>query len=122
MTTIGGLPLFRGAFAVLLLAGWLACSGNQPDAGGHGEGDTLFPKLPKVSGHIDRVDANPAHPRHFRTLLITDGGGQRWEFQSAGWVGVSVGHLKDHQIQGAPVTVWYEKQANGVLMARFVGD
>ena len=108
---------------VLLLTLLAACNDNAtPADGGHGNGDTLFPKLPKVTGHIDRVDADPDNPRHFRTLEITDPDGQRWRFQSEGWVGVSVGHLKDHQIQGTPVTVWYEQQAGGELMARFVGD
>lgn len=107
---------------IILLALAGGCAGGAPEAGGHGDGDTLFPKLPKVTGHIDYVTADPANPRHFRTLAITDGDGKQWRFQSEGWAGVSVGHLKDHQIQGAPVTVWYEKQANGALLGRFVGD
>lgn len=98
------------------------CTGQSSDGGGHGDGDALFPRLPKVSGHIDEVTANPENPRHFRVLRITDEDGQHWEFQSEGWVGVPVGHLKDHQIQGAVVTVWYEEQGGGVKMARFVAD
>ena len=108
-----------GFIALVLLAG---CGGEQSNGNGHGDGDTLFPKLPRVTGHIDLVDANPENPRHFRTLRVTDGDGKRWEFRSEGWVGVSVGHLKDHQIQGAVVTVWYEEQADGVRLARFVAD
>ena len=68
------------------------------------------------------MSANPENPRHFRILRITDNDGQRWEFESKGWVGVSAGHLKDHQIQGTTVTVWYEEQAGGLRMARFVSD
>ena len=118
---------FPAALGVVLLLTLLpllaACNDNaMPADGGHGDGDALFPKLPKVTGHIDRVDASPENPRHFRTLEITDPDGRRWRFQSEGWVGVSVGHLKDHQIQGTTVTVWYEQQAGGELMARFVGD
>ena len=118
---------FPATLVVVLLLTLLpplaACNDNAtPAGGGHGNGDTLFPRLPKVTGHIDRVDANPENPRHFKTLEITDGQGQRWRFRSEGWVGVSVGHLKDHQIQGTPVTVWYEQRAGGELMARFVGD
>ena len=100
----------------------LACGEPPPATGGHGDGDALFPKLPRVTGHIDAVDANPENLRHFRSLQITDGSGTSWRFESEGWVGVSVGHLKDHQIQGTPVTVWYEKRPNGALTARFVGD
>ena len=106
--------------AIIMFAG--GCTGQSSDGGGHGDGDALFPRLPKVSGHIDEVTANPENPRHFRVLRITDEDGQRWEFQSEGWVGVPVGHLKDHQIQGAVVTVWYEEQGGGVKMARFVAD
>ena len=111
------------AILAVALAGLLVC-GNEPQTGvpGHGDGDTLFPKLPKVTGHIDQVDANPDNPRYFQTLAITDADGQRWRFHSEGWVGVSVGHLKDHQIQGTPITVWYEQQTSGAPLARFVGD
>ena len=109
-------------FVVLLTTLPACANGSTSDAGGHGDGDTLFPKLPKVTGHIDRVDANPDNPRHFQTLEITDADGRNWQFQSEGWVGVSVGHLKDHQIQGTPVTVWYENRDDGNLLARFVGD
>ena len=108
-----------GFIALVLLAG---CGGEQSNGNGHGDGDALYPRLPKVTGHIDLVEANPENPRHFRTLRVTDGDGQRWEFQSEGWAGVSAGHLKDHQIQGAAVTVWYEEQPGGVRLARFVAD
>ena len=108
-----------GFTALALLAG---CGGAQTNGNGHGDGDALYPRLPKVTGHIDLVEANPENPRHFRTLRVTDGAGKRWEFQSEGWAGVSTGHLKDHQIQGAAVTVWYEEQPGGVRLARFVAD
>ena len=104
------------------LACALSCGGEPPTSGGHGDGDSLFPRLPKVTGHIDRVESDPDNPRHFRILRITDAEGQAWQFGSEGWVGVSVGHLKDHQIQGTPVTVWYEKQTGEIQLARFVGD
>ena len=114
-----------GLLAGLLLA-MLACGGggNGSSSGGlgHGDGDALYPKLPKVTGHIDRVEAQPDNPRYFGLLRITDANGRSWEFGSKGWVGVSVGHLKEHRIQGTPVTVWYEVGANGGLLARFVGD
>ena len=109
--------------ATALLTALLACAGGPATGGsGHGNGDALFPKLPRVTGHIDRVEANPDSPRHFRRLQITDADGRRWSFRSEDWVGVSVGHLKDHQIQGTPVTVWYERLGDGTLLARFVGD
>ena len=111
------------AILAVALAGLSGCADNAQTGGsGHGDGDTLFPKLPKVTGHIDRVDANPHNPRHFQTLEITDADGQGWRFQSEGWVGVSVGHLKDHQIHGTPITVWYENRDDGNLVAHFVGD
>ena len=106
----------------LLLASMLACNGSEMPESGHGDGYTLYPKLPHVTGHIDRVDAQSDNPRYFNTLAITDSDGRRWRFRSDGWVGVSVGHLKDHQIQGTTVTVWYETQGDGSLLARFVGD
>ena len=106
---------------VLMLAALAGCGGGRPQ-GGHGDGDALYPRLPKVTGRIDLVQANPANPRHFRILHITDYDGRRWEFQAEGWAGVSAGHLKDHQLQGTPVTVWYERGYGNRLTARFVGD
>ncbi len=109
--------------ATVLMAGLWACGdGPATDVGGHGDGDSLYPKLPKVTGHIDGVVANPENPRHFLVLEITDVAGKRWRFSSDGWVGVSVGHLKDHQIQGTTVTVWYEELSGDDKVARFVGD
>ena len=117
------------ALALILLTASAACADGSSSGGsggadtaGHGDGYALYPKLPHVTGHIDRVDAQPENPRYFSRLLITDANRQQWEFRSDGWVGVSVGHLKDHQIQGAPVTVWYEIRADGALLAHFVGD
>jgi hypothetical protein len=106
----------------MILASPMACDTGQTPTSGHGDGYTLYPKLPHVSGHIDRVDAQPDSPRHFSRLLITDSGHTQWDFHSDGWAGVSVGHLKDHQIQGTMVTVWYESRPDGSLLARFVGD
>ena len=115
-------PLVVATALAALLAGILACGGAAPTAGGHGDGDSLFPRLPKVTGHIDLVEPDLRNPRHFRALRVTDSDGRRWVFVSEGWVGVSVGHLKDHQIQGHTVTVWYEPSADGGALARFVGD
>ena len=98
-----------------------AADGDMP-AGGHGDAELLFPKLPKVTGYIAGVTADPDNPRYFSVLYLADADGKRWEFQSEGWVGVSVGHLRDHRIQGIPVTVAYETRPDGTLRARFVGD
>ena len=106
----------------LLLASSLACDASQAPTSGHGDGYALYPKLPHVTGHIDRVEAQPDNPRHFQLLVITDADGTKWEFRSDGWAGVSVGHLKDHQIQGTTITVWYETQPDGPYLAHFVGD
>ena len=84
-------PVLVVAVLLLTIAG---CGGEADNAGGHGDGEKLFPGLPNVSGHIDEVSANPENPRHFRILRITDDAGQRWEFESEGWAGVSAGHLK----------------------------
>lgn len=105
-----------------LLGSLSACDAGQTSSPGHGDGYALYPKLPHVTGHIDGVFVQPDSPRYFSRLLITDADGQSWEFRSDGWVGVSVGHLKDHQIQGTAVTVWYETESDGSLLARFVGD
>ena len=124
----GVVTLLRLLMAVLVVAG--GCVGNGGSGGldtggegrGHGDGDALFPRLPKVVGHIDLVEARPDNPRYFRRLDITDDAGRRWSFRADGWAGVSAAHLKDHRIQGATVTVWYEKQRDGSLSARFVSD
>lgn len=89
---------------------------------GHGDAERLFPKLPKITGHINAVTPDADNPRYFQLLLITDADGRRWEFQADGWAGVSAGHLRDHRIQGTTVTVAYETRPDGTLLARFVGD
>ena len=109
---------------LMMLAGGCAdgaADGDMP-AGGHGDAELLFPKLPKVTGYIAGVTADPDNPRYFSVLRLADADGKRWEFQAEGWVGVSVGHLRDHRIQGIPVTVAYETRPDGTLRARFVGD
>ena len=118
------LMLYAG---VILLALFGGCDGGgatdlDEPGGGHGDAELLFPKLPKVTGHIAGVTADPDNPRYFSVLRLADDDGRRWEFQAEGWVGVSVGHLRDHRIQGIPVTVAYETRPDGTLLARFVGD
>ena len=108
--------------AMALLAALAGCTGEPPDPSGHGDGYALYPKLPHVTGHIDLVNPQTENPRYFSLLAITDVDRTQWRFHSEGWVGVSVGHLKDHQIQGITVTVWYETRPDGSLVARFVGD
>ena len=105
---------------LMVLAG--GCAGDGAAGGGHGDAELLFPKLPKVSGQIAGVTADPDNPRYFSVLELADAEGRRWEFQADGWVGVSAGHLREHRIQGTPVTVAYERRADGTLVARFVGD
>ena len=119
---IAGVGMLLWLLAVAALVG--GCGGNQAGdgAGGHMDGDALFPKLPKVVGHIDVVQAHPDNPRYFRLLEITDDAGRQWSFHADGWAGVSAAHLKDHQIQGVTVTVWYERRGDGSLYARFVSD
>ena len=123
-TSKHAVPQFAVAITLAaLLAGMVACGGEQPAAGGgHGDGDSLFPRLPKLTGHIDRVEVDPDNPRNFRALYLTDDDGRQWLFHSEGWVGVSTGHLKDHQIHGTPVTVWYEERSGETRLARFVAD
>ncbi len=115
-------PIAALLISAVLLVVVAGCGQGETAGSSHGDGYSLYPKLPDVTGRIDRVEAQPANPRYFSILQITDGEGQSWQFSSDGWVGVSVGHLKDHQIQGTPVTVWYERGSDGGLWARFVGD
>ena len=100
-------PVLLVAVLLLTIAG---CGGETDNVGGHGDGEKLFPGLPNVSGHIDEVSANPGNPRHFRILRITDDAGQRWEFESEGWAGVSggapegpsdSGHHRNGMVRGA---------------------
>ncbi len=123
-TSKHAVPPFAVAITLAaLLAGMVACVPDQSTAGGgHGDGDSLFPRLPRVTGHIDRVDVDSGNPRNFRALYLTDADGRGWIFHSEGWVGVSTGHLKDHQIHGTPVTVWYEERPGEIQLARFVAD
>ena len=114
---------------LIMLAGGCADNGDVADTGidglaggGHGDAELLFPKLPKVSGQIAGVTADPDNPRYFSVLELADADGRRWDFHANGWVGVSVGHLREHRIQGTPVTVAYETRPDGTLLARFVGD
>ncbi len=110
------------AFVATALTACDSGGGETPAATGHGDGYALYPKLPAVTGHIDRADPQPDNPRYFQLLVITDADGRQWSFTSDGWVGVSVGHLNDHRIHGTTVTVWYETADDGSLLARFVGD
>ena len=116
------------AIFLTMLAGGCAGNGGAADTGidaaggGHGDAELLFPKLPKVSGQIAGVTVDLDNPRYFSVLRLADADGRRWEFHADGWVGVSAGHLREHRIQGTPVTVAYESRPDGTLLARFVGD
>ena len=116
-----------GLLAGLLLA-MLACGGRQRQRqsvrrlGARRRGTLCIPSCPGLPGTLTGWRRKPDNPRYFGLLRITDADGRGWEFGSEGWVGVSVGHLKEHRIQGTPVTVWYEVGADGSLLARFVGD
>ena len=77
------------------------------------------PRLPATS---TAWKLTPSTRVTFEAWDLTDADGRQWQFRSEGWVGVSVGHLKDHQIHGTTVTVWYEGQPGKIQLARFVGD
>ena len=93
MSTIGLTFMRTCCLVVILLAAFSGCNGEQSGGSGHGDGDALYPRLPKVTGHIDLVDANPENPRHFRTLRVTDGNGKRWSPTAMANVGSSVSSI-----------------------------
>ena len=55
------------------------------------------------------------------TLRIRDDSGQEWTFTTEGFAGFTPSHLKEHQLFGQPVAVFYVEK-DGRLVAVDVTD
>ena len=93
------------AYCVLAFGLW-ACGGeSSQDAGDETAGS--------VHGTIDVVEARSL--LEVSLLEITDEHGNRWRFEAKGYDGFSPSHLREHKLQGLPVTVTYHME-DGVRM------
>lgn len=52
---------------------------------------------------------------------VQDDGGARWDFRAEGYRGWLPSHVRDHMVQGAPITVTYHEE-DGALMVDQIED
>ena len=92
---------------LLLLALALAVSCNGGDA-------AKF-----VRGH--GIDVEARSITEVESLVIEDGSGEQWIFETEGNVGITPSHIQEHMLLGQELTVYYEEQ-DGRLVAIAVTD
>lgn len=67
------------------------------------------------------VDATARNIEEIELLIVRDADSQVWEFTTSGSVGISIGHLRQHQALGVKIQVTY-REIGGQLMASDVRD
>ncbi|MBC8280180.1 MAG: hypothetical protein H8E48_05280 [Chloroflexi bacterium] len=72
-----------------------------------------------VTGRV--VDAIARDIVELESLTVRDADSQIWEFTTTGPVGMSIGHLRQHQALGAKIQVTYRK-IGGQLIASDIQD
>ncbi|MDA1348215.1 MAG: hypothetical protein O3A47_05020 [Chloroflexi bacterium] len=74
-----------------------------------------------VRGRI--VEVVPASLVDLDSLTVEDDQGIRWTFDGQGkrFANFSPSHLREHMVQGTPVTAWFEEK-EGVLVLKEIGD
>jgi hypothetical protein len=96
-----------------LLTVWATACGN--DSAPESPPATQF----EVTGVV--LDVTAASLSLIETLSVGDDAGARWDFRADGYRGWLPSHVRDHMVQGAPVTVTYHEE-DGVLMVDEIED
>ena len=95
------------ALATLLAALAMAC-GNGPAAA-----------QSEVTGVV--LDVTAASLALIETFSVLDDGGATWNFRAGDYRGWLPSHVRDHMVQGTPITVTYHEE-DGVLMVDEIED
>ena len=69
-----------------------------------------------VQGLITEVQ--PRSLTEIATLTVRDDGGRLWTFETAGPIGFTPSHLREHMLTGQPVVVDYEGEGEQLLAVR----
>lgn len=97
----------KGAFLALALtlavAGTFACGGGP-------SGGRATEKEQSVSGVI--VEVKAASLLELDTLTLEDSTGRRWSFQGRSYRRLTPSHLREHMLQGLPVTVVFRRDGD----------
>ena len=91
--------MFIGAAAALVLALAWGCGGGSPDRGELKQVQGLVVEV--VARNIDEVE----------TLGVRDADGRVWTFTTQGYAGFTPGHLREHQLFGDRVVVYFREEA-----------
>lgn len=94
--------IFLGVTAILVFS-VTACG----DAGGAGK---------SVRGHV--LDVQARSLTEVQSLTLRDSEGGEWIFETVGNVGFTPSHIREHMMQGEPMTVFYEERNNRLVATR----
>lgn len=100
------------AITVLLAAWAVACGAEIP---------TKAPRMSQnvVTGLV--VEFASGSLTQIKEFSVQDYSGSRWHFRAEGYQGWVPSHLRDHMVQGSPITVTYHQEA-GVLIVDKIED
>ena len=98
---------------VALLAAWaVACGGETPaDPDPAGQSEMTGVVLDVVADSLTEIE----------TMSVQDDEGVTWNFRAEGYRGWLPSHVRDHMVQGSPITVTYHEE-DGVLMVDEIDD
>ena len=99
--------------AILCLAVLAAC-GDKEAGASSGESGSSW-----TSGVVLEIEA--ASLLELTALDVLDESGRRWHFVAGGYKGFPPSHLREHMLQGLPVSVRYHK-SSGTLVIDEVTD
>ena len=93
------------SFCCIVLVCTLACGGS--------EASVSRTETKQVRGHI--IEVIPRNITEVETLRIRDDSGREMTFTSEGFVGFTPSHLKEHQLFGLSVLVFYVERGDRLV-------
>ena len=103
---LAGPILGAATFSMLVLGSWACGGGTAPSA------DTT--QAAEVTGALVGVESPSLLV--LDSLDVRDAAGHVWHFLADGYSGFTPSHLREHMVQGLPVTVRYRSEDGGLVL------
>ena len=70
--------------------------------------------LESVTGQVGEIE--PASLLEVGALTVTDQAGRTWRFEGRSYKGFTPSHLREHKLQGLPITVLFHREGSVLVI------